>query len=348
MAACCRRQHTAGRPVRFPVGLSGLLLLAILVCGLPCGVSSDAAGKGKTLADAATSVRSHDDAMEAVDEGLGGGTAGLMAGLARTSAKLRALEASVSNQAKLSSKQLLAQLRHEQQTQLEHDVDSDLHWDWHKLGTRSKKWIGDTAGQAHAQEEGSLANSDDMAEREGNPLAYFPAVDPDDPKATASPPSSRRGRGRGGGGGTDSVDSSSSTGSAEVGGWTYSRTGENGPGEWGKHYPLCYSGKRQSPIDIVDDGINVKAEDIFNIVLLQWVFPHDVREGESPPHSLFMRLPTNSRFLNPHATSNTEDGDEHISGQQDSSNSGPTSAPNKDSSWLDAADAGDACTNTLK
>ena len=74
-------------------------------------------------AKAGGSGRTHDDAMEAVDEGLGGGTGGLMAGLARTSAKLRALESSISGQhGGYSSGELLAQLKHEQKAQLDREV----------------------------------------------------------------------------------------------------------------------------------------------------------------------------------------------------------------------------------
>ena len=46
-----------------------------------------------------------------------------MAGLARTSAKLRALESSLSGQGtEYSSGELLAQLKHEQQAQLDREV----------------------------------------------------------------------------------------------------------------------------------------------------------------------------------------------------------------------------------
>ena len=53
----------------------------------------------------------------------GGGTGGLMAGLARTSAKLHDLESSLSGQATAySSGELLTQLKHEQQAQLDREV----------------------------------------------------------------------------------------------------------------------------------------------------------------------------------------------------------------------------------
>ena len=69
----CRRRRRSG-------GLSVVVVAAVFVCALPCQVTSD---EGASRA-ASPQIQPHDDAMEAVDEGLGGGTGGLMAGLART------------------------------------------------------------------------------------------------------------------------------------------------------------------------------------------------------------------------------------------------------------------------
>jgi hypothetical protein len=63
-------------------GLSVVVVAAVFVCALPCQVTSDSF-EGASRA-ASPQIQPHDDAMEAVDEGLGGGTGGLMAGLART------------------------------------------------------------------------------------------------------------------------------------------------------------------------------------------------------------------------------------------------------------------------
>ena len=63
-------------------GLSVVVVAAVFVCALPCQVTSDSfEGASRS---ASRQIQPHDDAMEAVDEGLGGGTGGLMAGLART------------------------------------------------------------------------------------------------------------------------------------------------------------------------------------------------------------------------------------------------------------------------
>ena len=272
--------------------------------------------------------------MQAVDAGLGGGTGGLMAGLARTSAKLRALEASVAGQMKsqtagaASSGEVLAQLKHEQQNELNHEVASDLHWNWHAIRTGSgdegkasakggraggrppadSLFHSDAAGVQHRESESSPVE---------DPVEDFPAVDPDDPKAAevsnagdpddpASDLSAASEGRRGRAGASGSGSSSAAHTLLPTGGWTYSRTGANGPWHWGQHYPLCYSGKRQSPIDIVADSANFKAEDIFNIVLLQWILPHSAADtiktasaASSAADSLFMPLPTNSRFLLP-------------------------------------------------
>jgi len=176
-----------------------------------------------------------------------------------------------------TSAELLAQLKHEQESQLNKEVKSDLHWDIENQSGQpsSEMRVPQARKPARAHPAANPAGTWRSVSREAR--ADFPTTDPDDPRATAVPASAGR-RGRAGesahtggrDGSRNNAAGSSGDGGGEggeggkrahrravIGGWTYSRTGQEGPWGWGNQFPLCASGKAQSPVDIVADGIKV-------------------------------------------------------------------------------------------
>jgi len=252
-----------------------MVLVAVLLLGLLNCVDAQKTAQ-QAMAKAASQAE-HSDAMAAVDAGLGGDGSrkGLLAGLAATSERLRALEAegadahqwmaasNLPHAQVATSSQVLAELKHEAKQELQHSVAAELNGDPYP-------------GQAAT----STSNSQTLTQ-----------------VASVERILAHRGRAN-----TDDDDL----------GWGYGQS--DGPSTWGAEFERCKAGTEQSPIDIERAGKSTQPEDILDIAVLRWDCnngggsattaasaaqkwpPGSGALGDTEQQGLFLTLPLNSRF----------------------------------------------------